>query len=243
MQQYAKEVHKPALKRYPRRVVKAFEVDHIWATDLLDMHEFADENKGYNFILVTIDLFTRYARVVPLKGKSGEVVAEGMRTLFKKRVPYYLWSDQGKEYTGKVFQALLNKYGVGHYHTYSEHKAVRAERFNKTLKSRIYRHITETDDLHWVKYLQAICDEYNKSYNEAIEMSPAVAQTGEHNEMILQKQEELEAKLGEQKDPKFAPGQKVRMSRLKKLFEKSYRPVGRGSVRSVGSLIMRHRLR
>ena len=65
--QLMRELLKPKRKRFRRRRVYAGSVDSIWTADLLDIHQFARQNKGYKFILVVLDVFSRYAWTRPLK--------------------------------------------------------------------------------------------------------------------------------------------------------------------------------
>ena len=98
--QLTKELLKPKRRRFRRRKVCANGgIDAIWTADLLDIHQYARQNKGYKFILVVLDIFTRYAWARPLKNKTGVSVASALEDiLYNGRKPTKLWTDEGTEF-------------------------------------------------------------------------------------------------------------------------------------------------
>ena len=105
--QLAKELLKPKRRRFARRKVFAGNVDSIWTADLLDIHQYARQNKGYKFILVVLDIFSRYAWARPLKDKTGICVANAFENILIQRRPRKLWTDRGTEfYNNKVANVL-----------------------------------------------------------------------------------------------------------------------------------------
>ena len=101
-QQLADELHKPIKRNFTRRRVIVNGIDKIWCSDLLEMQQFSKWNKGYRYLLMVLDLFSKYGWIVPLKDKKGENVSEGFKTIFKEgRKPQYLWTVKEKEYYNK----------------------------------------------------------------------------------------------------------------------------------------------
>ena len=95
-------MHKPAIKHFRKRRVIVFGINEIWGADLVDMQAFAKENDGVKYLLCVIDIFSKYAWVVPIKDKSGKSVAAAFETIFKGgRRPQKLWVDKGKEFYNK----------------------------------------------------------------------------------------------------------------------------------------------
>ena len=94
----ADELHKPVRKKYPKRHVYASSVDAIWAADLVEMQSFARQNKGYKYILMIIDVFSKYGWAIPLKTKTGVEVTRAFQQLWKTQTPSpkKLWTDKGK---------------------------------------------------------------------------------------------------------------------------------------------------
>ena len=80
------------------------------------MQQFSKWNKGYRYLVMVLDLFSKYGWIVPLKDKKGETVTEAFKTIFKKaRKPQYLWTDKGKEYYNKHMKERLEKNGITLY--------------------------------------------------------------------------------------------------------------------------------
>ena len=101
-QQLADELHKPITRNFTRRR------DRIWCSDLVEMQQFSKWNKGYRYLLMVLDLFSKYGWIVPLKDKKGETVTEAFKTIFNEgRKPQYLWTDKRKEYYSKNMKELL----------------------------------------------------------------------------------------------------------------------------------------
>ena len=107
----ADELHAPIKRKFTQRRVITNHIDEIWASDLVEMQQFSKWNKGYRYLLVVIDVFSKYGWVVPLKDKKGESVAEAFKTIFKEgRKPQYLWVDKGKEFYNKRERPIREKW-------------------------------------------------------------------------------------------------------------------------------------
>ena len=101
-------------------------------------------NKGIKYLLCVIDLFSRYAWVVHLKNKKGESIVEGFQSILNTsgRKPNKIWVDHGSEFYNNKFRSFLKENDIEMYSTHNEGKSVVAERFIKTLKNKIYKHMT-----------------------------------------------------------------------------------------------------
>ena len=98
-------------------------IDEIWASDLVEMQKFSKWNKGYRYLLMVIDVFSKYGWIIPLKDKKGESVTKAFETIFRDREPQYLWVDKGKEFHDKHLKGLLDKNGIRMYSTENEEKS------------------------------------------------------------------------------------------------------------------------
>ena len=101
-------------------------------------------NKGIRYLLCVIDLFSKYAWVVPLKDKKGATVTNAFQKILdsSKRKPNQICVDQGSEFYNNVFKKWLKNTDISTYSTHNEGKSVVAERFIRTLKNKIYKHLT-----------------------------------------------------------------------------------------------------
>ena len=140
----ADELHKPVIKKFSKRKVYSSFKGNIWGVDLADIQLLSRKNKGIKYLLCVIDLFSKYAFVVPLKDKKGASVVKGFEKIVNEsgRRPNKIWVDQGSEFYNKVFKNWLKDKEIEMYSTYKEGKAVVAERFIRTLKNKLYKHMT-----------------------------------------------------------------------------------------------------
>ena len=101
-------------------------------------------NKGIKYLLCPIDLFSKYAQLVPLKDKSGISVVNAFQKIISKgRKPKKIWVNQGDESYSNLFESFLKINDIEMYSTYNEGKYVVAERFIRTLKNKIFKHMTD----------------------------------------------------------------------------------------------------
>ena len=138
-EQLANELHKPVIRKFEKRKVYSTFKDNIWGVDLADMQLLSKYNKGIRFLLCVIDIFSKYAWVVPLKDKKGISIVEAFQIILKQsnKKPNKIWVDKGPEFYNAYFKKWLRYNNIVMYSTYNEGKSVVAERFIRTLKSKI----------------------------------------------------------------------------------------------------------
>ena len=170
----ADELHKPVIKKFNKRTVYSQFKDNIWGVDLADMQSLSKKNKNIKYLLCAIDLYSKYAFAVPLKGKKGISVTNGFNKIIKQsgRKPNKIWVDQGSEFYNHVFKRWLSKNNIIMYSTYNEGKSVVAERFIRTLKNKLYKHMTATGKNVYYDVLDDIVNEYNNTKHNTIKMKP-----------------------------------------------------------------------
>ena len=134
-QQLANELHKPITRNFQKRLVISNGIDDIWAADLVEMQKFSKWNKGIKYLLMVIDVFSKYGWIRGLKDKKTETVSKAFDDIFKsKRKPQMLWTDKGSEFISKHFKDFLKRKGIKLYHTENEEKSSVVERWNKGIK-------------------------------------------------------------------------------------------------------------
>ena len=214
-------LHNPVRIRFKRNRIIVNKIDDQWQADLVEMQDKSKENKGYRYILTCIDVFSKYAWALPLKSKTGEAVTKAFKQMIKKgRKPLYLQTDNGAEFYNNKVQRFLKTNGIYHFSTYNETKASVVERFNRTLKSKMYRYFTAKNTRRYIHVLKNLVDNYNQSYHRSIKMSPLdVNKSNEkkvyHNLYPPEKQIHT---------LRFKEGDSVRISKLKGAFQKGYLP-------------------
>jgi hypothetical protein len=213
----AAELHGAARRTYPRRRVIVYGKNDLFQADLVDMQQYSNVNKGYKYILCVIDCFTKYAWAVALKSKKGEEVSTAANKIFAQNSPNLLHVLRGRKLYDKHFEALVKKYNIKMYSTFSVLKASIVERFNRTLKERMFKQFTGRGSRVWTTILPSLIDDYNKSVHRTIGMTPVQADADPTRVKLIRVMEN-------NKKIKFGVGDKVRISVYKGVFTKGYLP-------------------
>ena len=139
--QLANELHKPIIRKFLKRKVYSGFKDNIWGADLADMQLISKFNKGFRFLLCVIDIFSKYAWVVPLKDKKGVSIVNAFQKILDKsrRKPNKIWVDKGSEFYNNSLKKWLKDNDVEMYSKHNEGKSVVAESFIRTLKNKIHK--------------------------------------------------------------------------------------------------------
>ena len=130
-------------------------------------------NKGFRFLLCVLDIFSKYAWVVPLKYKKGISIVNAFQKILKEsnKKPNKIWVDRGSKFYNNSFKKWLQD-NVVIYSTNYKGKSVIAERFIRTLKNKIYRYMTSLSENVYIDKLDDIVKEYNNTYHKSIKMKP-----------------------------------------------------------------------
>ena len=204
--------------KFPRLRTLTNEIDEQWQADLMDVSWYADKNNGTRFLLVVIDLFSRYAWVRPLKNKSAEAVVKAMKSIFReKRIPKKMQTDQGKEFKNKHFKQLMSEFNINFFTTTDDTvKCAIVERFNRTLRSRIYRYMYHVNSTRFIDALDDIVQGYNNNFHTSIKEIPS--NVNKENEAKIARTQK-ESKIKNMKD-KHKGVTSVRLAIKKNIFDK-----------------------
>ena len=160
---------------------------------------------------------------MPLKDKKGQTVLDAFKHIVNtsNRKPAYIWVDEGEEFYNKYMTAWLKEEKITRYSTHGEHKSAIAERFNRTLKEKLWHRFTAKNTRNWIDILDDLVLKYN-SYHEAIRMRPIDASKLENESEVWENlfRDDEQAK----KSKKFKIGDTVRISRIKDIFEHGFLP-------------------
>ena len=111
--QIADELHKPIITKFKKGKVYSSFRDNIWNAHLANMQLIRKFNKGIRFLLCVIDIFSKYAWVVPLKHKRDVTIVNSFQKVLddSKRKPNKIWVDKGSEFYKNSFKNWL-KYKI-----------------------------------------------------------------------------------------------------------------------------------
>ena len=216
--QDAYTLHKPVRKVFPRRKTYAKGIEDLFQADLADMQQLSKYNDGYRFVLTCVDVFSKRGFGVPLKDKRDPTVANAFEKIFVEAMPAMIQTDRGAEFLNQHVQDVFRKYNIKHYWSLNDDiKAACVERFNRTLKTRLFRYLTHHRTSRWIDVLSDLIRSYNASFHRSIGMAP--------NDVTSDNKDLVTRRLYPVKPApkwKFMIGDTVRISKYKHIFQKGY---------------------
>ena len=168
------------------------------------------------YLLAVIDVFSKYCWLIPLKDKMGKSVTSAFETIFKERKPEKMWVDKGREFYNKDVKGLIALYS-----TENEEKASVVERWIRTMKVKMWKYFTDKSTNVYANVLLDLVREYNNARHSSIKMTPIRARKKE-NELTVWKNVYPKHLRIRDINPKFSVGDRVRISKKKRNFEKGY---------------------
>ena len=224
---------KASIKKFKRRQTYSLGSGLFAQIDLVDMSAFESENDAYRRVLTTVDVFSRYAICVPIRRKFAKFTRPAVETFLDKyvekfgREPEKIQSDDGGEFVNQNVLSLFQERGITHYSTrLTGKKAAVVERFNKSLKSVMWKYFHKAGHHKWVDVLQDLVANINSRLNRSIGMAPDEV-THENSYEVFAR---LYGKTLPYEEPKYKVGDRVRLSEYaasllnpnKKTFRKGY---------------------
>ena len=212
----ADDLHKPVIKKFEKRKVYSQFKDNIWGVDLAEMQSLSRKNKGIKYLLRTIDLYSKYTFVIPLTDKKGISIVKAFNKIINQpnRKPNKTWVDQGGEFYNNAFKKWLSDNDIIMYSTYNEGKSVVAERFIRTLKNKLYKHMTATGKNVYYDVLDDVVNKYSNTKHSTIKMKP----------IDVKNNKRVYIDEYNDNDSRFKVGNRVRISEFKNIFAKGYTP-------------------
>ena len=194
-------------------------IDDTWSLDILDLKDYGPENnRGYRYVLVTIDNFSKFGWTVPLKNKNAQTKKDSFESILmsSKRRPNLIETDRDKEFYNNIFQDFLIKNNIKLYSRNSSYGAVFAERFNRTIRDLLKKIVFEHGDANWIDVLPKITKQYNNRIHSSTKLTPIQASLKKNEgyvyKILLDKRKKIV--------PKFKINDLVRTADLKKTFSK-----------------------
>ena len=204
--------HKPIVRKhkFQRTFVKDL-ADQI-QMDLVDMGKYKNQNKGYYWILTAVEILSRYAFTIPVYRKDTKNMTKAVSDLleeFKERFgkyPNVAQFDEGKESYNVGVRDLLTKNNIEYFSTNSERKAAIVERFNRTLKTSMWKYFYSKETHTWIDVL-------------TIMMKPADVNKSNRDQVWITLYGYIQ---GDFPIPKFKVDGNVKVSKYKNIFDKGY---------------------
>ena len=210
---------KPPKRNYATNKTNVYYIDDTWSLDILDLKDYGPENnRGYRYVLVIIDNFSKFGWTIPLKNKNAQTIKDSFENILinSKRSPNLIETDRGKEFYNNIFQDFLNKNNIKLYSRNSLYGAVFAERFNRTIRDLLKKPVFEKGDGNWIDVLQTITKQYNNKTHSSTKLTPTQASLKKNEGYVYKNLLDKRKKV----KPKYEIGDLVRTADLKKTFSK-----------------------
>ena len=229
--QEAYMLHKPVRYKFKRRKTITAGPFQQFQADLLDTTAYSRKNGSAKYVLVVIDVFSKYvwARTLPNVKKAFQDILESVPG---NRKPLYLQTDKGREFVSSAFRDFLQKEGISFFTSENDDvKCSVVERFNRTLQTKLHRYFTSTHTRWYVDVLPAVIDTYNNTRHNTTGASPRAVAVGSVSKEDVWYNIHRPVKSDfspavrpgrAPKTPAFAVGDFVRINKTRRLFKKGY---------------------
>ena len=188
--------------------------------DILDLKDYGlENNRGYRYVLVILDNFSKFGWTIHLKNKNAQTRKDSCENILigSKRKPNLIESDRGREFSDNIFQDFPNKNDIKIFSRNTSLGAVFAERFDRTIRDLLKKPVFEKGDGNWIDILFKITKQYNNTIHSSTKLTPIQASLKKNEgyvyKNILDKRKKIK--------PKYGTGDLVRTADLKKTFSKS----------------------
>ena len=228
--------NRPVRHKFQRSKVISYGINDLVDIDLADMSSLSKYNKKYKYLVVSVDTFSRYAKVRPVRQKTASAVLEALESIFSTgpRVRM-VRSDLGLEFKNSKVANFFERKGIRHHFATPPIKAGYAERFIQTLKQLIYRYLYHVNSFNYVTALEQLVENYNSRSHKSLGGLAPREVTTQNTATLWNRMYIKELRRGHTQDlqgqsrPKPArkftldKGQHVRISYAKNPFRRAYK--------------------
>ena len=215
-------LHRAVRHRFKRRKILSRHICHIFAADPIDLEKIKKENFGRKYILIMIDVFSRFAYAAAMKSKTGEETLKAIKSIFSKlkTLPLKIFADKGREFYNKKVRRYLRSKRILLYSTENETKSSIVERFIRSFKSRLFKIFTSKNSLNYTAIIDDVIQGLNNRYHRSIGMAPS--EVNKNNQKEVHEYQYGKYLRARRRKPRFQIGDTVRLSRARITFRKGY---------------------
>ena len=182
---------------------------------MADMQLISTFNAGFRFLFCVVDIFSKYTWVIHLKDRKGITITNAFRKILDEynSKPNKIWINKDREFYNRSMKLFLQNNNIEMYSTHNEGKSVVAEIFIRTLKNKIYKHMTSISKNVYINKLDDIVNKYNNTYHKTIKLKPVDVKPSIYIDFDKENNKER---------PKFKVGDNFRISKYENIFAKGY---------------------
>ncbi|RWS25072.1 hypothetical protein B4U80_06846 [Leptotrombidium deliense] len=218
-------LHKPIRRNFKRNKIIVEGIDEQWQADLVEMQKFSKENSGFKYILTVIDVFSKFSWARPIKSKTPINIVNVLKDIFSERIPFSIQTDNGKEFVNSTFKKLTKQYKIIHFTSKNtDVKCAVIERFNRTLKSKMFKYFTSKGTRKFIDVLPKLISAYNETYHRAIKMKPVDVTDLNTKEVFKNIYGVTSRRMLFRKHRLLTEGSTVRRQYKRQQFDKGYYP-------------------
>ena len=207
------------LRNYPTKKIVYSHIDEIWSSDLADMIDYkTSKNKGFRYIFVIKDNFSKYLLAIPLKNKYSQTITNEFSNILltSKRKLLKIESDRGTEFYNSIFQNFLRSKIIKHYSRFTDKGPSIAERVIKTLRNLLKKPVIEKRNADWLSELPSVIKQYKNNIRTSTKMTPNQASKKSNEAEVYSNLKDNR----EVRKSKYKLGQLVRTADIKRVFSK-----------------------
>ena len=215
--------HRYVARKTRREKIISASKHYQWELDTVSMIRFSKSNDGYKYIMVAIDVMSKFAKAVPMKNLTADSSIAALNIIFKDIKPTKARSDKGAEFISNKVQNYFREQSIDHFTSQNEVKSAIVERFIKTLKSKLTKYMDQNETYKWVDVLDDVVDSYNQTFHSTIKMSPMTAQSTDDFDLyknIYFNPIDTYNKVGMKF--RFNVDDRVKISYIRKTFQRAY---------------------
>ena len=210
---------KPPLRNYPTNKMIYNHIDEIWCIDLADMIDYkTSKNKGFRYIPVFIDTFSKCLWAKPLKNNYSKTVTDEFSNILSssKRSPVKIQSDRGLEFYNSIFQNFLKTKNIHHHLRITDKGRSIAERMIRTIRKLLKKPLVLAGNADWLSKLPSVIKQYINTIHHSIKMTPNQASKKSNEKEVYSNLQYRRIK----QQPKYMLRQLVRTADTKRVFSK-----------------------
>ena len=206
-------------KNYPTNKIVYNHIDENWSIHLADMIDYKiSNNKGYRYIFVIIDKFSKHLWAIPLKNKYSKTITNEFSNILttSNRQPLKMEPDRGSEFYNSIFQNSLKAKNIQHYSRYTVKASSIAERVIRNVRNLLKKPVFETGNADWISELPSAVKKYKNTFHHSIKMTPILASKKSNERKVYTSLQDRRVK----QKPKFKLGELLCTADIKRVFSK-----------------------